>query len=62
MNVTNFKTLKKIRNIKDETNIKKSCFTDYQYASNIKKKSPKIKMGFFGCHHDTNEKKFKPST
>lgn len=19
-------------------------------------------MGFFGCHHDTNEKKFKPST
>lgn len=41
MNVTNFKTLKKIRIIKDETNIKKSSFTDYKYASNIKKKVQK---------------------
>lgn len=62
MNVTNFKTLKKIRIIKDETNIKNLVLLTISMRQILKKKSPKIKMGFFGCHHDTNEKKFKPST
>lgn len=60
MNVTNFKTLKKIRIIKDETNIKNLVLLTISMRQILKKKSKK--MGFFGCHHDTNEKKFKPST
>lgn len=61
MNVTNFKTLKKIRIIKDETNIKNLVLLTI-IMRQIQKKKSKKKMGFFGCHHDTNEKKFKPST
>lgn len=61
MNVTNFKTLKKIRIIKDETNIKNLVLLTISMRQILKKKVQK-KMGFFGCHHDTNEKKFKPST
>lgn len=47
MNVTNFKTLKKIRIIKDETNIKNLVLLTISMRQIYKKKKSKNKNGLF---------------
>lgn len=47
MNVTNFKTLKKIRIIKDETNIKNLVLLTISMRQILKKKKSKNKNGLF---------------